>query len=71
MLYQQQGITYKLFTDAKDDYITPASEELPAYLMIPEVVCQKDIRFFKVPRLGSYLSIKLEYQSCMSEKALD
>ena len=71
VLYQEQGITYKLFTDAADSYITPATEELPAHLLIPEVVRQKDIRFFKVPRLGSYMSIKLEYESCMSEKALD
>ena len=27
--------------------------------------------FFKVPKLGSYLAIKLEYDSCLSESAFD
>lgn len=62
VLYQQEGITYNLFRPAcEEKYLTKATEELPAYLMIENVVSQKDIRFFKVPRLGSYLSIKLEY----------
>lgn len=28
------------------------------------------MHFFKVPKLGSYLAIKLEYQSCLFEEAL-
>ena len=44
---------------------------MPPYLTIPEVVSNKDLKFFKVPRLGSYLAIKLEYKSCLSEKAMD
>ena len=27
--------------------------------------------YFKVPKLGSYMAIKLEYQSCLFEEALD
>lgn len=29
------------------------------------------MHFFKVPRLGSYLAIRLEYQTCLFEEALD
>lgn len=29
------------------------------------------MHFFKVPRLGSYLAIKLEYQTCLYEESLD
>lgn len=29
------------------------------------------MHFFKVPRLGSYLAIKLEYQTCLYEEAFD
>lgn len=71
VLRRAEGITYKLFGESEEKYITQATEELPSYLMIPEVVCQKDIKFFKVPRLGSYLAIKLEYKSCLFEGALD
>jgi hypothetical protein len=29
------------------------------------------MHFYKVPKLGSYLAIKLEYESCLLEEALD
>lgn len=29
------------------------------------------MHFYKVPRLGSYLAIRLEYQSCLSELSFD
>ena len=29
------------------------------------------MHFFKVPRLGSYLAIRLEYESCLFEESLD
>lgn len=29
------------------------------------------MHYFKVPRLGSYLAIKLEFQSCLYEQALE
>jgi hypothetical protein len=29
------------------------------------------MHFYKVPRLGSYLAIKLEYESCLFEEALN
>lgn len=39
--------------------------------MVEEVVREKGIKFFKVPKLGSYLAIKLEYKSCLTEEAFD
>ena len=61
------------------------SEELPAegegeaekektnsnYFIIDEVVREKRIKFFKVPRLGSLFCVKLKYDSCLFEQALD
>lgn len=35
------------------------------------MVREPKIHFFKVPRLGSYLSIPLVYNSCMFDDALD
>ena len=29
------------------------------------------MHFFKVPKLGSYLAVALEYDSCLAEGALD
>lgn len=29
------------------------------------------MHFFRVPKLGAYLAIQLEYNSCLSERALD
>ena len=46
-------------------------EVLPKYLYVKEVVLEPRMHFFKVPRLGSYLAIKMEYNSCMQENALD
>jgi len=38
---------------------------------VPEVVREGKIHFFKVPRLGSYMAIRLEYQTCLYEEAFD
>lgn len=46
-------------------------EILPKYIYVKEVVREPRMHFFKVPRLGSYLAIKLEYESCLFEEALD
>lgn len=36
-----------------------------------EVVREPRMHFYKVPRLGAYLAIKLEYESCLFEDALN
>jgi hypothetical protein len=38
---------------------------------VPEVVREPKIHFYTVPRLGSYLAIKLEYNSCLFEEGFD
>lgn len=35
-----------------------------------EVVREPRMHFYKVPRLGSYMAIRLEYESCLFEEAL-
>lgn len=40
-------------------------------MYVPEVVRETAMHFYKVPRLGAYLAIPLEYNSCLTEKALD
>ena len=47
------------------------TENLPRSIFVKEVVREPRMHFYKVPRLGSYLAIRLEYQSCMSEESLD
>ena len=34
-------------------------------MLVKEVVREPRIHFFKVPKLGSYLAIRLEYNSCL------
>ena len=38
---------------------------------MPEVVRDPRVHFYKVPRLGSYMAIRLEYNSCLFEEAFD
>jgi len=44
---------------------------IPRHVLVPEVVREPRIHFYKVPRLGSYLAIKLEYKSCLSTAAYE
>lgn len=46
-------------------------EVLPKYFVVPEVVREPKMHFFKVPRLGSYMAVRLEYQTCLYEEAFD
>ena len=46
-------------------------EPKPKHFIIDEVVREKRMKFFKVPRLGSLLCIKLSYESWLFEHALD
>jgi hypothetical protein len=44
---------------------------VPKHIFIKDVVREKDMFYYKVPMLGSYLAIKLEYKSCLFEAAYD
>jgi hypothetical protein len=46
-------------------------EIFPVSVSVKEVVREPRIHFFKVPRLGSYMAIRLEYDTCLYEEALD
>ena len=45
--------------------------DLQFHIFVPEVVREPQMHFYRVPRLGSYMAIPLEYNSCLTEKALD
>ena len=44
---------------------------MPRHIMVPEVVREGRMHYFKVPRLGCYLAVRLEYESCLYEEAYD
>lgn len=46
-------------------------EKFPKFVFIKEVVREPRMHYFKVPKLGSYLAIRMEYDSCLFEGALD
>jgi len=46
-------------------------EVFPKHTYVSEVVREPRVHFYRVPRLGAYLAVKLEYESCLYEGALD
>jgi len=44
---------------------------MPKFIYVKDVVREPRMHFYKVPRLGSYLAIKMEYDSCLYEEAFD
>lgn len=77
ILKQDEGVTYQLFNpdvkNANNPHVTDenAQEGIAKHIFIPDVVREKDMFYYQVPRLGSYLAIKLEYNSCLSEASYD
>lgn len=49
----------------------PVAEKLPKHILVDQVVREPKMHYYTVPRLGSYLAIKLEYDSCLFEEAFD
>jgi hypothetical protein len=49
----------------------PIVEKLPKFKLVSEVVRDPKIHYYMVPRLGSYLAVRLEYESCLFEEAFD
>ncbi len=87
ILKPDQGLTFDVFKEeaaAADDQ-PPAEDEaaevktkkkeqaevLPRTVYVKEVVREPRMHFYKVPRLGCYMAIRLEYESCLFEEALD
>ena len=48
----------------------PEEEEEP-HLFIKDVVREPRMKFFEVPRLGSYLAVPLNYEKCELEPSFD
>ena len=75
ILLQDQGVTYDLINDEKtsatNKNITDAKDGIPKHLFIEEVVRDKAVKYFQVPKLGSYMAMKLEYQTCLFEDAYE
>ena len=65
MLQKDQGVTYDLF---KEEAVEEGEEKRPPkrFLVVPEVVKEKRMHFFNIPRLGSYMCIKMEFNSYLS-----
>lgn len=80
---QEEGVTYDLFREDDKEEKEAAAEEdeegepkekpekLPKCILVYEVVREPRIHYFEVPKLGSYFTIKLEYDSCLFEEAFD
>jgi len=41
------------------------------HFIVPEIVREPKMHYYRVPKLGSYLAIKLEYDSCLFEESYD
>ena len=74
-LLQSEGVSFDLFreevTSSLKSYITDEEDGLPKHLIIPQVVKNRHIKFFNVPRLGAFLAAKMEYSSCLNEDSYD
>ena len=67
VLKKGQGVTF----DVLKPQSTEAEKECPSYKLVPEVVREESMHYYEVPRLGSYLAIKLEYESCLHAESFD
>ena len=69
VLAKGSGLTFDVFNDKVDDDGKPVDSEELNHILVKEVVREPRMHFYKVPRLGSYLAIRLEYESCLSVEA--
>ena len=71
VLAKGSGLTFDVFNDKLDDEGKPVETDELNHILVKEVVREPRMHFFKVPRLGSYLAIRMEYDSCLSLEAYD
>ena len=70
VLRKGQGLTFDVFEDKIDEATgQPVEKTELDHVLVKEVVREPRIHFYKVPRLGSYLAVRLEYNSCLSVEA--
>jgi hypothetical protein len=74
-LEPNHGLTHKVFSEevtnhnlgvSIQDKTDEQAIDLYKHKYVPEVVRNKDMYYWKVPRLGSYLAIPMVYKSCLS-----
>ena len=58
-------------TSAQNPCIVDEKDGVPKHIFVEEVVRNKQIKYYQVPKLGSYLAMKLEYETCLFEEAYD
>lgn len=68
---QQQEVGEENENEEQQQVYQEPKEKFPKYIYVKEVVRNDKMHFFRVPKLGAYLAIRLEYDSCQSETALD
>jgi len=80
ILTNKQGVTFEVFKDkvveepVEDEEGKKVSFEIdlnPPHILIKEVVREPKMHYYRVPKLGSYLAIRLEYGSCLSVESLE
>ena len=68
-LSKDKGLTFDVFKDQFDEEGKLIEQAELNHVLVKEVVREPRIHFYKVPRLGSYLAVRLEYNSCLSVEA--
>ena len=68
LLKKEEGVTFDVLAQKEGQ---EEDKERPNHVLIPEVVREPKMHYYQVPRLGSYLAIKLEYNSCLFEESFD
>ncbi len=85
ILTQEEGLTFDVFKEpepvdepveeeleeGEERPIKEPEEQFPKYAYIKEVVREPRIKFYRVPKLGCFLAIAMEYDSCLFEESLD
>ena len=78
VLPQGKGVTYKLFAEPEGNAAAPEvedeeNEKQPEskYIYIPDVVTEPSMYFFRIPRLGAYLTVPLIVKSYLNAESFD
>jgi hypothetical protein len=54
-----------------EDIKVKVIDDTPIHVLIKEVIREPRMHYFKVPKLGSYLAIRLEYGSCLHVESFE
>jgi len=77
-LLQETGITYDALKPQEEEEPVDEEEEegilkgpKPTYVYVPDVTKQERMVYFRIPRLGAYITNSLSYKSVLNETAFD